>query len=161
MKTPFLRTPYNYDTNAASDETGINCQVDLATGEETPSLTKQSFRDECDINTIVQRFGLTGELPTGVRMPTYGDFEDLPDYHQAMNAIRAADEAFYAMPADVRARFNNSPGAFVDFCSKQENHAEAVKLGLALPQAAALARAPVPADTTVEAPAPAVAPKAP
>lgn len=129
MKTSavFLRTPYNYDTMEASDASGLFCEDD--------SLAQQHARDESDINTIVKRFGLTGELPNGVRAPTYGDFADVTDYHTAINAVIAAKESFMQLPADVRTRFNNDPGAFVDFVSDDSNRAEAEKLGLVLPQA--------------------------
>jgi len=130
MKTSavFLRTPYNYDVNEASDVSALVC--------EDPSLAQQHAKDECDINTIVRRFGLTGELPSNVRAPQYGDFTDAVDYHTALNAVRAADEAFMQLPADVRTRFNNDAGAFVDFVSDDANRAEAEKLGLVLPSAA-------------------------
>ena len=124
----FLRTPYNYDTMEASNVSALFC--------EDPSLAQQHARDESDINTIVKRFGLTGELPSGVRAPTYGDFADVTDYHTAMNAVIAAHESFMQLPADVRTRFNNDAGAFVDFVSDDSNRAEAEKLGLVLPTAA-------------------------
>jgi phage internal scaffolding protein len=124
----FLRTPYNYDVNEASDASGLVC--------DDPSLAQQHAKDESDINTIVKRFGLTGELPSGVRAPTYGDFTDATDYHTAMNAVIAADAAFMQLPADIRTRFNNDAGAFVDFVSDDNNRAEAEKLGLVLPKAA-------------------------
>ncbi|AXH76052.1 MAG: internal scaffolding protein [Microviridae sp.] len=120
--TPFLRTPYNYDMNAAGDEDALHCK--------DPSLTKQSFVEESDINTIVKRFGLTGELPKNVRQPEYGDFSQVVDFHTAMTAIRHSQEAFYSMPANVRARFHNDPGEFVDFCLDDNNRQEAEKLGL-------------------------------
>lgn len=143
----FVRSSFNYDRDEASDETGIAC-----TAEE--SRTQQSFRDECDINVLVQRFGLSGELPTGVRMPTYGDYTEVSDFKSAMDAIAHANEAFDAMPANVRARFNNDPAAFVDFCSDVANRDEAVKLGLVLPQAAALASQPsVPGPALTDPPA--------
>lgn len=144
MKTPFLRTAFNYDRNVASDETGLDCS-----GE--PSMTKQSFAEECDINTIVRRFGLTGELPSGVRMPTYADFSNVVDFHTAMNAIAQAGEAFDAMPAEVRARFDNDPAKFVDFCSDEGNRAEALKLGLLAPLAADLAVSGTPGKPEVSA----------
>lgn len=118
----FLRTPYNYDTMEASDECGLSCPE--------PTLAQQSAKEECDINTIVRRFGLTGELPSGVRAPQYGDFTEATDYHTAMNAVISANNAFMQLPADVRARFNNDAGAFVDFCSDDKNRAEAKALGL-------------------------------
>lgn len=129
----FVRSPYNYDRNAASDESGINCQVDVVTGEATPTLTKQSFLEEVDINTIVRRFNLTGQLPVGVRMPTYADFENVPTYQEAMNAIAEANQSFMMMPAEVRARFGNDAAAFVEFCSDERNREEAEKLGLVPP----------------------------
>lgn len=137
----FLRTAYNYDRNLASDDAGLVC-ADV-------SRAKQSFAEECDINTIVRRFRVTGELPTGVRMPTYGDFGSLGDFHGALNAVAVARESFDAMPADVRARFHNDPGEFVAFCSDKVNRPEAIKLGLVMPLAASLA---APGDAIVAPP---------
>lgn len=146
----FIRTEHNYDRNAASDEAGLRC--------DDISLTKQSFKDECDINVIVARFNLTGQLPVGIRMPSYGDYADVFDFQSAMNAIAQANEAFDAMPAHVRARFQNDPDQFVRFCSDPGNKAEAEKMGLVMPKAAALAAdAPQPAPT----PAPAIPTAAP
>lgn len=139
---PFLRSAFNYDRVKASDEAGLRCL--------DPTLTKQSFAEEVDINTIVRRFGLTGELPQGVRMPTYGDFQGITDFHEAVNAIAQANESFDAMPGEVRARFHNDPGEFVAFCSDPENRAEARKLGLL---AAEVVPAPVePARSGVDGP---------
>lgn len=146
MKPPFLRTPFNYDMNKAGDETALACK--------DQTLTQQSFKDECDINTIVRRFGLTGELPANVRMPTYGDFTEVMDYHQAMNAIREADESFYSMPAHVRARFDNNPGKFVDFCSDERNYQEALELGLVNARPQPQAQQQPPGSSGEPAPAP-------
>jgi len=97
------------------------------------SLAVQSAKQETDINTIVERFGLTGTVPQNVRTPLNVDFNDVFDYQTAMNAIIEAKSAFIQMPADVRKRFNNDPGEFVDFASDPKNQEEARKLGLALP----------------------------
>lgn len=122
MNKVFVRSAYNYDMDVATLETAVHFP------EET--IAKQSFAEEVDINTIVKRFGLTGQLPSNIRMPSYGDFTQVTDFHDAMDAIVQAQEAFYAMPANVRARFHNSAGEFVDFCSDPDNQAEAEKLGL-------------------------------
>ena len=128
MKPTFIRTAYNYDMNKAGDESALHCK--------DPTLTKQSFAEEVDINTIVKRFALTGELPKDVRMPQYGDFTNAFDFQTAMNAIRQAQESFMAMPAHVRSRFDNNPQKFVEFCSDEKNAEEAAKLGLVQPEAA-------------------------
>lgn len=122
---PFLRTPYNYDVMAASDNSALVC--------EDPSLAQQNGKEEADINTIVKRFGLTGELPDNVRVPEYGDFADALDYQSSLNLILQAQAGFMEMPADVRDRFNNDPGKFLEFVNNPENLDEARKLGIAKP----------------------------
>lgn len=122
MKPPFVRSPYNYDTNAASDESGID------TGTEGGA--KQSFRDECDINVILKRFGIGYEIPTGLNMPTSGDFTGINDFHTAMNAVVQARETFEQLPAHIRSRFNNDPGKFVDFTTNEQNREQLLDMGL-------------------------------
>lgn len=138
----FLRAQFNYDQDAASDEAGLLC--------EDKSLAQQHQKDEADINTIVRRFGLTGELPSGIRMPTYGDFTVVTDYQTALNAVKAAEASFMAMPAHIRMKFDNSPEKFVDFCSNPANLEAAIELGLAVKKETGEAGAGTPAtDTTV------------
>lgn len=122
---PFVRTPYNYDVDDVSFESGLLC-CDV-------SLAQQNMLEETDINTIVKRFGLTGQLPQGVRVPSYGDFTGVFDYQSALAAIDDAADSFYQMPADVRSRFDNDPALFVDFCSNPANLDEMRSLGLAVP----------------------------
>jgi len=125
--TQFFRTAYNYDRDEVSDATGLSC------GE--PTRTQQQFKEECDINTIVRRFGVTGQVPTTLAPPMQGDFLNAPDFRSAMDLIVAARESFMEQPSHVRARFHNDPAEFVDFCSNRDNLAEARKMGIAMPEA--------------------------
>lgn len=127
----FIRNPYNYDTNLASEESALYC--------EDPSRTKQSFKEECDINTILKRFNVTGQLPVGPLQPQYGDFSGVFDYQTALNAVIAAQESFNALPAMLRNRFANDPAAFVDFCSDESNREEMIRLGLVIEKATEVA----------------------
>ena len=79
-KKVFLRDGYNYDTEEVSLSTGTDTSIDPDTGEELESLTQQSFKDECDINEIVRRFGLTGQLPENFRAPVSGDFTGIKEW---------------------------------------------------------------------------------
>lgn len=131
----FIRSPYNYDRFAASRESGLLC--------DDPSLTVQSDAEDADINVIVARFGITGQVPVDVRVPLEADFVDVFDFHTAMQAVRAAEESFAEMPANVRERFRNDPGLFVDFCLEEKdgvlvNLEEMRKLGLAVDKPAPL-----------------------
>jgi len=95
-----------------------------------PSLAKQSFRDECDINNILRQFNVTGQLPAGSVQPQYGDFSGITDYQSALNAVMAAQDSFLQLPAKVRARFDNDPALFVEFASDEANRDEMKALGL-------------------------------
>jgi len=95
-----------------------------------PSLAKQSFRDECDINNILRQFNVTGQLPSGSVQPQYGDFSGITDYQSALNAVMAAQDSFLQLPAKVRAKFDNDPALFVEFASDEANKDEMKALGL-------------------------------
>lgn len=129
VKTVFCRSAYNYDMQLASDQSGLKC--------EDASLTQQQFKEESDINTIVDRFMKSGVMPNPVNMPQFMDYEGVFDFQSAMNVVRQADENFMRLDAKVRARFNNSPQEFLEFFANPENVDEAIRLGLAIPQAVA------------------------
>jgi phage internal scaffolding protein len=118
----FLRTPYNYDRDAATNESGLAC--------EEPSLAQQHFKDECDINNILRQFNITGLLPESPLSPRYGDFSGISDYHTALNRVIAAQDEFEALPAQIRARFDNDPSKLIEFLENSENRPEAESLGL-------------------------------
>jgi phage internal scaffolding protein len=121
-KVTFLRTPYNYDLDAASNESGLHC--------EDATLTQQHFKDECDINNILRQFNVTGLLPENALSPRYGDFTGISDYHTALNRVIAAEDEFMALPAQIRARFDNDPAALIEFLENSDNKNEAIELGL-------------------------------
>lgn len=121
----YVRPSDGSDAEEVSDATGLDCSVD-------EGRTKQEFLEECDINTIIKRFGLGYEPPVNQAVPLQGDFSDAPDFRTALDLVREADEAFMTMSADVRKRFNHDPVEFVSFVSDEKNYEECVKLGLAV-----------------------------
>jgi phage internal scaffolding protein len=117
-----IRTPYNYDMLIASHDSGLECKG--------KSLAKQSFKEECDINTIVRMFGVTGKVPVLAIEPSYGDFSGVSDYHSAMNKIKEAEASFMALPAKLRQKFDHDPNALLNFLENEQNRDEAIQLGL-------------------------------
>jgi len=98
-------------------------RVALDTGTET--LTQQQFAVEADINTIVKRFGLGQPVPQ--KYGVYGDFSGITDYRSAVAAIEKADEAFMALPAEVRDRFANDPQRLLEYADRvSEDELQAV-----------------------------------
>ena len=124
-KSIFLRTAYNYDTNAASNASGLVC--------EEPTRAQQHHKDECDINVILERFGKTGQLPVNAISGTYGDFSGVHDYHTALNTLIAAESEFDSLPANIRKQFANEPANLIEFLNDPKNKDQAIELGLVNP----------------------------
>lgn len=115
-----IRSMYDYDRDPGIDFTG------------DPGVTKQSFRDECDIRSLVEKYEQTGQLPNMIaKDPMWGDFSDLPSYQESLNIVIKAQEQFMALPAHVRDRFANEPAHFLEFMGDPKNADEIVRLGLA------------------------------
>lgn len=123
MDKVFIRQPYNYDVMAASDA--------VAFVSVNPTLAQQQFKDETDINNLVDRFLRTGEMPPVDGRAVYGNFLDVPQsYQDCLEAVCRAQEAFDELPAKVRQRFNNDPAQLLSFLHDPANVDEAVDLGL-------------------------------
>lgn len=120
----FYRSPHNYDWAEASQEAAE------AVGDYGVSLTVQSMAEDADINVLMRRFGITGQMPQSVRVPEYGDFTGVKDFATAMMAVRQAQDQFMSLPPDVRARFGNDPQQLLEFVSVPGNDDELRRLGL-------------------------------
>lgn len=96
----------------------------------TESLTKQSFKDEVNINKIMDRFQRTGAIDHYTnRSMEYGD-TTAPDYLEANLIIAKANTMFEELPSSIRAKFENDPAKFLEFVQDDKNAEEMVYLGL-------------------------------
>lgn len=106
--------------------------------------TKQSFAAECDINTIMSRYQSTGEMPVINQLaPQYMDCP-ADSFQDMLNFVKGAEDLFASLPAKIRTRFGNNPSQFLEFMNDESNHAEAIGLGLIVPDEK-------PTETPVEA----------
>lgn len=94
--------------------------------------THQSFKAECDINSIMKKFR-NGGLITHVNRyeGKYGDFTNVQDYQTSLNQVKAAQDAFASLPSDLRAHFENDPGKFLGFVLDPKNKDKLQEMGLA------------------------------
>lgn len=115
--------------------------------------TKQSFKDECDINQIMARYQRTGVLDFASRHEAkYGDCTGL-EFQAGMELIIGAKQMFADLPSALRNRFQNEPAMFLDFIQDEGNRAEAEALGLLKVKPAAPApKAPAAAGESAGAP---------
>lgn len=95
------------------------------------SRTKQSHKEECDINTIMRKFYKTGLVKHVNRFQgDYSAMPDIEDYQQALSIQMQARDAFASLPAKLRAEFENDPGLFLRFVMNPENKQRMKELGL-------------------------------
>jgi phage internal scaffolding protein len=113
-----FRTPYTERVRVA-----IDCSQ--------PVITKQAFKDECDVNNIIKRWARTGLMEHIAQYQ--GSYVDLPDgidYKTAMDALLESQDAFASLPSKIRQRFENDPVQFLEFVHTEGNEEEMRSLGL-------------------------------
>ncbi len=96
--------------------------------------TKQSFKDECDINLIMAKYQKTGAI---THVNKYGaQYTDTTsiDFTEAMQLVTSAQQMFDGLPSSIRTRFDNDPSQFLDFVQDANNVPEMRKLGLIAPE---------------------------
>lgn len=101
-----------------------------------PSMTKQEFQAECDINNVVKQFKphhMAQMLAANLQSGAYTDLPDSYDYQDALHLVKDAEARFLTVPAKVREKFGQDPMNFLAFLQDPKNLDEARALGLAKP----------------------------
>lgn len=99
---------------------------------EEDSMTQQHFRDECDINKIVERAIRTGDTTvfTSTQRGEFYDASAITDYADAMALVDDVHDDFNSLPSGIRSMFGNNVSQYVEFMSNPENWDKARELGL-------------------------------
>ena len=100
---------------------------------EGPGRTRQSMREECDINNIMKKYQSSGAITHFARHEARYGFADSVTFHEALNIVTEADTMFADLPSELRKRFD-TPGAFLDFVQDEKNGDEMIELGLRAPR---------------------------
>ncbi len=83
--------------------------------------TKQSFKDETDIEKIMARASVTGTMSHLAKYEgVYADFSDF-DFHTQNNMLAKGGEIFAALPAEIRQEFSQSPAKFFKYVNDPAN----------------------------------------
>lgn len=98
---------------------------------EPHKRAKQEFKDECDINYIMDSYKSVGTI-NGVAMKqgVYADLSGIGDLHEIMNQVKSAEVGFMSLSSKVRKRFANDPINLIEFLKDPNNKEEAIALGL-------------------------------
>lgn len=102
-----------------------------------PSLTKQSFKNETNINNLVNQYIKTGEHTfVNKQSPQYG-YVSSNTFMESLEVVDKAQTMFNALPSKLRNRFANDPAEFLEFASDPSNNAEMAEMGLLSEEATA------------------------
>lgn len=108
-------------------------RVSVTTPVGERSMTKQSFKDQCNFNLIVANYQKTGVVH-GIRqgMSVYGDFDQYENLHGALEQVHAMTAQFRALPAHVRDAAGNDPVELAKMLESEEGQQQLVQAGLDL-----------------------------
>jgi len=97
------------------------------------SQTQQQFREECDINLVLKRYGAHHDYVPDQVNHALEHFRDLSiapqDLTEAYQVIDQAHEAFMDLPADLRRIVNDSPSVLLELSSSDEGLAKLANAG--------------------------------
>lgn len=103
------KIPFFFNSQKVSIDTGVFFDPD-----EMPSVTKQEFELEANVNEIARRYGLTGQLPPPVE-GFFGDVTNVPlDLMSAHSLAADAARSWADLPTVVKDKFGN-PQNFINF----------------------------------------------
>lgn len=107
-------------------------RIHVETINNEPSMTEQQFKDDADVNIIMNRhLNNSYSYDPFVRQNgIYADVSEIPDLMNAMETVVTAQTMFDHLPSNIRSRFGNSPVELLDFLKDPKNTQEAIKLGL-------------------------------
>jgi len=88
---------------------------------EYDEVTKQSFKDETNVNKILARHMRMGTISHLQQWGgQYGDLAGF-NFQEAQNQIAKANSMFEKLPSSVRNEFSNSPERFFDYVNDPEH----------------------------------------
>lgn len=110
---------------------------------EEPVRVKQSEKDACDINKLMERYRNGGEIDHINRAQgQYGDFSSGQSFTDAYTAISKAENAFAVLPAHIRDKFGNNPEVFLYKMEDPKVQKEMSDLGVFDPEAGPIVEEP-------------------
>lgn len=94
------------------------------------SRTKQSDKDDADVNKIMEKALRLGHLPPAEKQALYLDLSSGQDFRESMAIVLNAEKQFQALPSKIRSEFHNDPALFLEFASDPANSDRMIELGL-------------------------------
>lgn len=80
-----------------------------------PTLTKQSFKHECNINNIINKFSETGQIPNINQLEKQYGFAPNIDLKTSLDMVKNLNEEFENLDPKIQQEFDNNPRNYAAF----------------------------------------------
>lgn len=110
--------------------TRSNGTIGIKTYSDQPSKTNPNYKDEVDVNHIMDRFLKTGQLThvNQTQLQYLGeDFQQLPDLQSSLHHIKNMEHVYQNLNKKFKNRFK-SLQEFLEFAERPENQDELEKI---------------------------------
>lgn len=92
--------PQRYQGDNAQDIASDNASLDCQAADD--DRTRQEFKNDADINIILQRFGVHAPMKDA---PLFHEVDFNLDFQQALHAVADVERAYSQLPPRMRERF--------------------------------------------------------
>lgn len=103
-----------------------NIVVTDATG---PARTKQAFAEECDVNSIMQKYQKEGVITHVTKHQANYGFASSNDFRESVELMGKANDMFAELPSSTRKKFDGSVENFLDWVQDPENASQLDEMG--------------------------------
>lgn len=94
-------------------------------------LVEQHHTDDTLVQNILKKYDQTGIwYHTNQMRATYQDNTIFNEYQDMFDKIKAADEHFANIPAEIRAKFDNDTGKYLEFVNNDDNIEAMYEMGI-------------------------------
>lgn len=104
----------------------------IITSSDKPSLTDESFADECNISLMIEKYRVSKIPPRTVDV-SYGHSPTIEDYQNAQYLLAEVKSNFEGLPSNIRDEFKNDVQKYLEYIGDKANLKDCYERGLVDP----------------------------
>lgn len=113
-------------------QTAYTATKRVITTSDNPSLTDESFADECNISLMIEKYRVSKIPPRTVDV-SYGHSPTIEDYQKAQYLLAEVKTNFEGLPSSVRDEFKNDVQNYLEYIGDKANLKDCYERGLINP----------------------------
>lgn len=115
-----------------SFQTAYTSTKRVITTSDNPSLTDESFADECNISMMIEKYRVSKIPPRTVDV-SYGHSPTIEDFQNAQYLLAEVKSNFEGLPSSIRDEFKNDVQNYLEYIGDKANLKDCYERGLINP----------------------------